>query len=143
MKFHGVTSGKLPRHQEMLKFTKESQVKMPGKERISGGRSGERMHQRWGIKVEFVISHCSGSSSPCNENKYRNEVCDLCLLEKKKKITIFRKYPLKKPRRISQKFMGISEFSKVIKYEINIKKSVVFFCNSNNQLENITGKGCI
>lgn len=99
----------------------------------------------WGIKVEFVISHCSGRSSQCNENQNRNEVYDLCLLEKKKKkkITIFRKYPLKKPMRISQKNIGIDEFSKVIKYEINIKKSVVFFCNSNNQLENIMGKDCI
>lgn len=85
MKFHGVSMGKLPRHQEMLKFTKESQVKMPGKVRIFGGRGGERMHQSWGTKVEFVISHCSGRSSQCNENQNRNEVYDLCLLEKKKK----------------------------------------------------------
>lgn len=34
--------------------------------------------------------------------------------------------------RLSQKNIGIDEFSKVIKYEINIKKSVVFFCNTNN-----------
>lgn len=52
--------------------------------------------------------------------------------KRKKKITTFRKYPLKKPMRLSQKNIGIDEFSKVIKYEINIKKSVVFFCNTNN-----------
>lgn len=58
--------------------------------------------------------------------------------------TVLKKTPKKKknPWESAKKYWNRCEFSKIIKYEINIKKSVAF-CNSNKQLENIMGKDCL
>lgn len=91
MKFHGVSVGKLPAHQEMLELIKERPVKCQEKRGYSWVGVGREVHQSGGIKIEFVISHCSGSSSHNNENQNRNEKYDLCLLERRKKNHYFQK----------------------------------------------------
>lgn len=57
---------------------------MPGKVRIFGIRTGERGASKLGIKTEFALSYCYGSSSQFNENQNRNKEYNLCLLGKRK-----------------------------------------------------------